>query len=205
MNSRVDIAVVTLLLGTVFAGAGWLVTHFVENIVSVPTIEYDVEHDAILKPAIRDHCSANSNSVITIQNLSRTKKFSNLKFILRLRARTGEENESSGKFTYAVMEAIPPAYSPGEDIERNDFDVSSPHMGIHPGTAFKLIACYSADEKPTFHIAEDSEAVLPVARGPLTWLIRNEITVLLVLLVFWIATAALVLAYNAFGERRERP
>ena len=203
MNARIDIAVITLLLGTVFAGAGWLVTHFVENIVSVPTIEYDVEHDAILKHAMRERCSANSNSVITIQNLSRTKKFSNLKFILRLPGRNGAEEKSSGKFTHSVMEAIPPAYSPGEDLERNDYDVSSPHMGIHPGTAFKLIVCYTADEKPTFHIAEDSEAVWPVARGPLTWLIRYEIIVLLILLGIWFV-AALVLAYIAIGGRKER-
>ena len=201
MNARIDVAVATLLLGTAFAGAGWLVTHFVENIVSAPTVEYDEKYDEILDPEIAECCSAGSNSVITIHNLSRTKKLSAVEVILRLRDTEGKK-KSPDKFMCAKMDSIPPSLSSGDPITRSDYSVSSPDLEIHPGTAFRVIACYGGDEKPTLHFAS-KEAVRAVAKGPLTWLIRHEITVLLALLVIWIAAAFLVLAYSAFGGGRD--
>ena len=170
--------------------------------MSVPTIEYDIEYDTTLDEGLND-CLEMKNIVTTIYNLSRTQKFSDLKFILRLP--TKHKNKVySGEFKYAGIHPIPPSYISREAIVINEHSVTYPSTGIHPGTALRLVACYSGVKRPTFHIAEDSEAVRPIARGALTWIIRNEITVLLVLLVVWTFTTVLLVAYGAFKRNKER-
>ena len=181
MNTRIDIAVVTLLLGTVMAAAGWLVTHFVDNVVSVPTIEYDIKYETDM-----DDCQ-NSSVAVTIRNLSRTVKFSDLVFILRLPV------EGCGKFKCADMQPIPPSYRSRDRVKINDAAITSPTTQMHPGTALRLVACYTGVVKPTFHITGDGTAVRPVVRGFLTWIIRNEILVFLALFLVWSITVLVVL------------
>ena len=181
MNARIDIAVATLLLGTVMAAAGWIVTHFVDNVVSVPTIEYDIEYNTDI-----DDCQKSSITV-TIRNLSRTVKFSDLKFILRLPV------GGNGKFKCADMQPIEPFYRPREEVKTNDAAISYPATRMHPETALKLVAWYSGVVKPTFHIAGDGTAVRPVVRGFLTWIIRNEIIVFLALFLVWSIVVPVVL------------
>ncbi len=84
-----------LLVGTIFAAAGWLVTHTVENVVSVPTVEYDI--DVSEKDSGR--------LAVTVRNLSQDHKFSNLAFMLRLPL------SGSGKFKEGAIKPIAPAYS----------------------------------------------------------------------------------------------
>ena len=194
MNARIDIAVVTLLLGTVMASAGWLVARFVQNVVSVPTIEYAITHDATLDSTTRRRCSAHSSSVITLHNLSRTEKFSDLTFILRLPV------DKAGKFTYKDMRPIPPSYVPlTQPPESTEHAITYPPAALHPGTALKLVACYSGEQKPTFHIAPDGDAVRPVAKGLLTALIRNELFVFSALFVIWTVFVCIV-TYRGFAK-----
>ena len=171
MNASVSGSVALLLAASVVGSAGWIVTHFVNNVVSVPTMEYVIEDNVDF-----DDCT-NSSIAVTVRNLSRTQKFTNIKLILRLPV------ENAGTFKAAEMNPIPPAYRSREKVERDEKAVSYPGTGIHPGTALKLSACYSGDHMPTFHIAEGSDVVWPVERGLLTLIIHNEICVLLGLLI----------------------
>ena len=176
----------SLLIGTVFATSGWLVTYIVENVVSVPTIEYDID------------LSKHTDGVVavTIRNLSRTHKFSGLNFILRLPV------GCNGKFTKAEVEPIQPAYTAREMIETHNAAVTYPNQALHPGTALKLIASYDeAVKPPTFHIAENGDAVRLVESGTLTWIIRNEIKVLVVLFIVWTLIVLVVLGKLARGRR----
>ena len=166
-----------VLVGTIFAAAGWLVTHTVENVVTVPTVEYDI-----------DVSEKDSRRVaVTVRNLSQDHKFSNLAFMLRLPL------NGSGKFKEGAAEPIPPAYLERERTNRQDFDISYPAIGLHPGTSVRLTASYSGDKIPTFHIEPSGEGVRLLAKGGLTWIIRNEIEVLFGFFVAWIVTVIFAL------------
>ena len=177
-----------LLVGTVFAAAGWLVTHTVENVVSVPTVEYDI-----------DVSEKDSGRVaVTVRNLSQDHKFSELEFLLRLPV------GGSGKFKKGAVDPIPPAYSEREITERNDFDISYPAIGLHPGTSLRLTASYSGDTIPTFHIEPaGEEAVRLLAKGYLTWIIRNEVEVLFGFFVAWAAIVIIALGKMTGGGGNE--
>lgn len=169
------------LIGSVLAAAGWLVVHFVDNIMSSPTMEYDVVY--------RDLCNydnADSSIEVTIRNLSRTQKFDKLGFILRL------PPERNGEFKSAEMKPKQPAYRSRGNLHCDKKAVTYPKTGILPGTELILSACYSGVTKPTFHIAEDSSIVWPVERSFFTWIIRNEIYLLGGLFIFWVATAVFI-------------
>jgi len=149
-----------LLMGSVFAVVGWFVTYIVENVVSVPTVEYAI-----------DLAKNDSGRItVTVRNISRDHKFSTLKFILRL------PQGGSGKFMEATIEPIQPAYPPRNPIKKTGLSISYPAIGLHPNTAVRLTASYSGKNTPTFYIDPSSENVRPMARGIQTFIIRNELS-----------------------------
>lgn len=173
-----------LLVGTIFAGAGWLVTHTVDNVVSVPTVEYDID----------DSDKDGGRFAVTVRNLSQNHKFSELGFILRLP--TG----GSGKFAGGKIEPLPPAYVEREPIIDSDFAISYPAMGLHPGTSVRLKASYTGDATPTFHIKPSGEGARLHAKGFLTWILRNEVEVLFGFLAVWAVTVITALGKMTGGS-----
>ena len=180
MTTKVDVAIVTLLLGTVIAAASWLTTYTVENIVTVPTLEFSYDHDVH-----SDQCSK-KYSKITVTNLSRTTKFANLQFILRLPI------NGTSKFIDTQMLAVSPAYISREPTREEAGGVEFPLTSVHPKTSILLTTCYSGEQRPTFHVTPESDAVRPLESGFLTWLIRYELLVLFALFVCWTLTVLLV-------------
>ena len=180
MTTKIDATLATLFLGTLVAAASWLTTYIVNNIVTVPTLEFKYVHD------IHNSLCSAKYSQITVTNLSRTMKFSNLQFILRLPV------DRSGKFTDTQMLAVSPGYIPREPTIKTDDGITFPLTSIHPKTSVLLTMCYTGEERPTFHITPQSDAVRPLESGFLTWLIRNEICVLFGLFAFWTLIVILV-------------
>ena len=86
-----------------------------------------------------------------------------------------------------------PAYSKRERTDKQDFDISYPAIGLHPGTSVRLTASYSGDTIPTFHIEPFGEGARLLAKGSLTWIIRNEVEVLFGFLVAWVVTVIFAL------------
>ena len=173
-----------LLVGAIFAAAGWLVTHTVENVVSVPTVEYNI-----------DVSEKDSGRVaVTVRNLSRDHKLDNLKFMLRLPL------DGSGKFKEGAVEPIPPAYLEREPTGRHDFDISYPAFGLHPGTSVRLTASYSGDTIPTFHIEPSGDSARLRAKGFVTWIIRHEVKVLFGLFFAWVAMVMIALGKMKGGD-----
>lgn len=158
-----------LLAGSIFAVAGWLVTHTVENVVSVPTVEYEFD----------DSGKDEGRYAVTVRNLSQDHKFSSLEFILRLP--TG----GSGRFGGGQIKPIPPAYLERDPPMPTDFAITYPAIALHPGTSLRLTASYSGATIPTFHIGPSGEGARLLAKGRLTWIIRNEIAVLSGLIAVW--------------------
>jgi hypothetical protein len=160
----------SILAGTVFAAAGWLVTYSTDKVVSVPTIGYEILYSANRKNEV----------TIRLQNLSREFKFSDLAYVLRLPL------EDGGTFDQAAFRSISPADSPRNPIETSDKSVRFQSIGLQPGTQLELRATYLGAIKPSFHVEPNSPAVRLLEQGVLTCVIRNEIEILFVLFVVWI-------------------
>ncbi len=124
---------------------------------------------------------------VTLRNLSQDHKFSNLAFLLRL------PSKGSGKFKNGAIEPIAPAYSERKRPEREDFDISYNAIGLHPGTSLRLTASYSGDTIPTFHIEPSGDGTRLLAKGPLTWIIRNEVEILIGLFVAWVGVVTIMI------------
>jgi hypothetical protein len=172
MSAEVRTVLLTTLLATVFGAAGWLITHTVDRVVSVPTVQYELDTSR----------HADGQIVVTVRNLSRDHRFADLAFILRLPA------GSSGKFTAATVEPIPPAYANRESPPSAEGSSASyEKIGLHPETSIKLKADYNGKTVPTFHIDQSGEAVRLLEKGLLTGAIRNEIEILSGLFLAWCA------------------
>ena len=165
-----------LLLGTVIASTAWLVTHVVDNVMSVPTIEYTVRHPT------------SNQAEVTLRNLSRQHKFTDLIFLLRLDVPSGTSTPNCNFVRKSPrMIGIPPGYAPNQRATFTSSTVTYPVSGFHPETSLRLIARYHCSEPPRFHIAADSGAARLVRKGFTTWVIRNELEFLFGLVVIWVA------------------
>ena len=164
-----------LLYTSVIGAAGWLITHVVDSYTTTPTLEYrkTVGVDQTL-------CGKENNRIrINIRNLSTSNKFKNLKFILRLEA--GKNSE----FIKRQVIAKEPAYWTKEYLKSTPDSITFPETSLFPGTELALLACYSGDDEPTFHIMPQASTVHPIESGVLTILIRNKDLALLILFIFW--------------------
>ena len=169
---------ISILLGTVITATGWFVSHIVDSVMLVPTIEYDIS-----KPY-------DGRVEVTVKNLSRSHKFSELKFLLHLN-KQGTTESSQYICTGFVKEkaeikGIPPAHPPDKKVQYDKYTVTYPFSGFHPETAFIMSANYKCNHTPTFHIASSSNVARLIEKGVMTWIIRNEIMTFLMLLVIWI-------------------
>jgi hypothetical protein len=167
-----------VLIGTVFGAAGWLVTYTVDEVTSVPTVEYDVAFSQ----------GAEGEVTATIRNISRDHKFSNLLFLFRL------PTKAKGQFEAAKLEAIPPAYTTREKPEATGRSASYPSLQLHPGTSVKLTATYSGEEQPIFLISPEGERARLLKKSYATWILRNDIEVLAALFVLWVVAVLLIVS-----------
>lgn len=165
----------TILLGTVIAATGWLVSHVVDSVISVPTVEYEISK------------SKKERVEVTMRNLSRNHKFGKLSFVLYLKEPKDETQHCPG-FTEdgARIVGIAPGY-PSTNKQPNIVarTVTYEFDGFHPETAVILTADYNCNYSPSLHIKQSSDTARLVEKGGKTWIIRHEILLYLVLLVLW--------------------
>ena len=180
----------TILVGTVIAAIGWLVSHIVDSVISVPTVEYEFS-----KPD-RDRVD------VTMRNLSRSHKFGELTFVLYLK----EPNDDSScpgfiKDGTGIVGIAPGYPSTEKQPEVVDRTVTYEFDGFHPETAVILTAKYNCNYSPSLHIKQSSDTVRLVEKGVKTWIIRHEILLYLVLLVLWTILVAWAIYKLPAGKR----
>ena len=176
MSGETKFAAAILLAGTIFSAVGWLVTHTVSNLLSGPILEYDIK---VLFQDQRCGKKEKLNSIsVKSTNLSRKINFDLLNLILRL------DTSNNSKFSSGDIVFQQPAYSSREPIVVTHKAITFPKVSIRPGTALKIIGCFSGVGQPTFHIGSGSN-LKPVESGVQTWLARNEFGALLALVISW--------------------
>ena len=170
-----------VIVGTVIVSTGWLVSYSIEKLISVPSMEYKIEHNP-------------QGVSVQLTNLSRTYKFSSLEFVLHFNAPTTKKVKCKGfDEARSDIKSISPAYPPDDRPITVQYSTTYRVVGVHPGTTFVLTSGYECDYKPTFHIKSDSDTVRLIEAGPMTFIIRHEIGILLALLILWTLVAILAI------------
>ena len=176
----------TFLLGTILAASGWLLTHYVDTVISVPTIEYKyftstTDTDGSISDIFRTE--------VQVRNMSRHHKFENLDLIFRFTS--SSDSSQNCKFTEARIKGVGSSYETQLPDWKGQTTVIFHITGLHPESALILTAKQTCGVTPTLQIRPTSTPVRLVEQGVHTWLIRHYIYVLLTILILWTATVAM--------------
>ena len=145
---------VTILMAVV----GWATLRAVDAVESA-SVEYCVHRE-------------DGGAHISVENLTREKRFRDLRFATAFRAGV------DGEINKADLEAIPPAFegdSPGGEIggERRSAEFVIPDL--QPGARFEMAVSFTSDEEPDFRLmtARDSLELLPCST--FTYVVKHEV------------------------------
>ncbi len=179
MNGKLGSQVGLLIVASFLATGGWIVTRVVDGLTSGPVLAYSVERGQCWDKEVKKAHGV----FVRVRNLSRTVKLKT-QFIVR-----SEKTGTKADFVVARFRGVPPAYPTRDQVSPSGGSVTFPVMGLQPNDEVRLEACYVGEATPTLVIADGSEAVLALEAGVLTWVVANEIAVLLGLLGAWLLAA----------------
>lgn len=174
------------LVTLLFVSVGWFVTYSVGQINDSPTIEYAVRTQVL---------SASRNRIIVdIQNVTRKQRFQNLEFSIRL-----VPGDPHDKLTYYdIFTDAPGLGSPAKPLETGTEAVDFVVPDLQPGWQVHLVADHTGTRRPTFRLTSAAVPVRLVERSFETFLIRHELsTMLIVLAVYAGVIAAIVGRYSS--------
>ena len=177
---------------TVFVAAlAWTVTHFVDRVVETPAIEYKIENI---------HLKDNYYEFrVHITNLSNTITFRKPEFTIsagkneNIRFRTDESQ------TQVV--ATPPATA-ADTLSNVQGDAATFTLAVlPPKSQIELLIHYTGDGSPVFNgrpPKKGNESFMLIQSSFQTWLARNELLVISIGLLAWLA----IMIYVAFANKR---
>ena len=178
MEAKTNRTIILFFIGTIVTAAGWVVTHTISTVLSVPTLEYQIniiEGDQKCKKTN----GPNSISVI-VRNLSKNTKFDSIIFLFR------HDTSNNSKFWTAELYPKQPLYPTRNAPRKGPKAITFPTTPIYPGTELVLFSCYFGLDEPTFHIGPESSNLRPLKKGIETFLIHNELIILTFLLGVWV-------------------
>src|SRR6476661_8131601 len=119
------------------AALAWSITHYADSITSTPVIEFDLQNSG-------------DKLIVSLENLTQSKKFSNLIFLLRA---------PGGSLVNPSIEPTLPAWEgtirPNCDGETCRFLIQD----FQPGWKFKLTASLSRGAKTSFQLVKSSDTI----------------------------------------------
>ena len=187
---RFDVKLQVLLASSVFAAFGWLISHIVDTHVSVPTLEYSI--NTWPAPEAPTHYGGTVKSAsVTLRNLSRQKKFSDLTLVLHLEPSRTEFCSFLVQEPYDnfVVTSTSPAFGPDDPPKSEKNSVSLEIKEFHPEFELELTGHYSCRQKPTLNLDKTSDTVRMLASSIYTWIIRHELMILTLLVFAWLFVA----------------
>jgi hypothetical protein len=185
------------LITIFFASTAWFITYSVGQITDSPTLEYATRASQIHPDQYR--------FVVDIRNISRKQRFQNLGFRIRL-----DPADHKDHLVYWDNRADAPASSTpvlpfvsGTPAQAVDFTVQD----LQPGWVIHLVADHSGPRLPAFRLASADAPVRLAERSLETFLVRNEIsTMLAVILIYGVVIVLIVGRYSASAsDSSERP
>lgn len=160
--------VVTLL----FAAVGWGVTHTVDRVLKSPVVEYQTKVLAGAKQ---------SSLVVTLRNLSHERVYEDVSITFLLR---GKE---AGQFISARKTAVPPAWEGDVEPMVTAQSVQFDRLTLHPAWEVMLTAQFNGPVSPVVHLVSAKPTVRLVPPSLETFLLNNEVKVILGALLLWAA------------------
>lgn len=150
----------------------WGVTHIVDRVVESPTLEY--------KCSVKEAAVGKRHVTCLVRNLSRDKVFTGLHLIVRL------PEGSAGTLTDPKIEWLGPTHPGSQGRPPEAYGSSAEYLipALLPDASAGLHASLSAVSRVEFRMwAEGNGAVRCVNSNWATWVVRNEIAIMLTLLV----------------------
>ena len=164
------------LVTILFAVVGWSITHIVDRAIDAPLIMYEEQFRDAACPKVYS---------ITVRNLSRDRNFAGLVI-------TFIGASQKDRFENPMSVADFPAGDAIEVITSGGVSFTFP--ALQPGWRVELSAEYLGDGRPQFRVEESPSALELAEKGWRTWLVQNEITLLIAIaalatlvIVFWLA------------------
>jgi hypothetical protein len=160
--------VVTLL----FAAIGWGVTHTVDRVLKAPIIEYRTQ-------VVPGPDAETSVFIAKLRNLSHDRVYGKIAVVFLLPA------SSHGKFTYARVDATPPAWEGRAQPKWEGRSVRFNLPALYPAGELALSAHYTGDSAPLLRLAEAENALRLTGPSLETFLVDHEITIIVCAISLW--------------------
>jgi hypothetical protein len=173
------------LLTLLFVLLGWGLTHTVDRLLDSPLIEYTVKQEAK---------EGSVNIEYQITNITRDKLFKGLSFLVML---PDTPKARIVKASWAVLPPIrldPSAKEPDTNAMRAIYYVPQ----FHPNCSIRLQVLISGSVVPPLRFSSSDTAVMLIHSSLQTFLVRNEICILVILMATW---SIAILAYGIYLGR----
>lgn len=176
-----------LFTTAIIAAFGWLVTHYVDRLTTAPTVEYQISTEQ------RD---TRFRHRYVLTNINRTTAFGPLR--LSLQARPGHP------IIGHAFRAIEPT-SEGEEPKTqspNSAEYTVPTLLPRGGVAVDLETASNA--RPTLRVSSPTSVIRLVPTGTETWLVANELSILLFLILVWIGMLVIIFLFVVKGGSKAK-
>lgn len=157
-----------------FAAAGWVVTHAVDQIEKSPTIEYTVRSEP-------------GKVLVDLHNVTRDQSFKGLGFTL---GTNGKGSWTKGYFA----ERSGPQWDGREPIPINGNTLAFTIDNFQPGWTFTLVGEYQDSPGTTFYLSNSADQVVHLTASDMeTLFVNHELPILFSLLLIWFIITGLLL------------
>ena len=186
--------VIALIVGAAIGSIGWIVGRIVDGVMSEPFISYSLTIDETCE------LSPDKQAVLLrVHNLSNTQEIRDVQFWFTV-------SNSASFHERAIVKSVGTNMPPREPVVVTTGSVNFPLIDLPPNGALDLYACFMGDDKPKFFVEQDENAVAVREVGVRTWLVRNELGVLVGMLVLVCVLLLIVLLREwtgLWGEDRK--
>lgn len=177
---------ITILLSSILAVEGWLLTHMADRISESPLLEYRVNDEVT---------PGGHRLTLQFQNLNRTIAYKNLKVIITA--------PRYGRITHTEVIPVIPASEGDEAPTEAEFSSYFIIPSLMPSSIVRAKVDYTGPQ-PLFRISSVDQPILAVAPSAETFIARNEVLILLLLIPVTLALGmGVVLILDRFHRRGE--
>jgi len=172
---------ITILLSSILAVEGWLLTHIADRINQSPLLEYRVDHE---------EGGEGRKLILQVQNLSRNISYKNLDIVVTAgRGGTIESTE-----VVPVVPASEGDEAPVEAKYSSRFTIPN----LMPSSIVRAYIAYKGTD-PFFRLSSNDQPIMAVQPNAETFIARHEVVLLILLIpLTLLAGVAIIFVLNWF-------
>jgi hypothetical protein len=177
----------------ILAVLAWTVTHIVDRVNQTPALEYRVS---------RDNFEYSKTITVYLTNITRDTDFTNVIIVLQntgdMRKKCTREKDVSVSIDCPNITPFQPADDGGDAPSIDETSVSFIIPKMMPGSIYKITSSYTGKEIPRIRISSSSSTIRITQRTIETIFAKNEIIILIAMVLFWIFTLFITINKSYF-------